>query len=91
MNPKDARGPAATELALLGATHTEVASTVVSDFESRSRTVTIGAGRSLPRNAQLDVVGSATLRVRVTALQRACRRAKRPWSPEVSALALAAL
>ena len=89
VSPRDVRGPSATELALLGATHLEVATTVVADLDSSIGSVFISCAGTVAREAQLDAFGSTILDARVTALQCACRRSKRPWSPQETALALA--
>lgn len=89
VGPRDFRGPAAVELALLGATHLEVAAAVVGDLDGPNATMRIGSGIDVARCGQLDAFSMITFRARMAALQRECRRSKPPWLSQAAPLALA--
>jgi integrase len=81
--PRDHLRPATVELALVGASHMDVARTSVADLHLSEGRVCVGS-----RWAELDPFASATLAARVAACRRVARRDGRAWDPASTALAL---
>ncbi len=84
----DTLRPACVALALAGATHVEVARTVVADADLEAELVRLGCGTRFERTVDLDVVANAALTARVSSLRREWRRRKRSWEPESIPLAM---
>ncbi len=81
--PRDHQRPTTVELALAGASHTEIALTVIADLDLRRDRVRLGS-----RWADLDGFAMVTLTARVAACRRASRRERALWDPGATPLAL---
>lgn len=84
----DTLRPAVVVAALAGASHSEIAALVVDDLEVAGMSLQLGRGTSRLRTVTLDLPSEATLRARVSALQRLHRRSGGGWDPCVVPLAL---
>lgn len=81
--PRDHLRLATVELALVGASHMEIARTRVADLGLSEGRARVGS-----RWAELDPFAAATLAARVAACRRVARHDGRAWDPASTALAL---
>jgi site-specific recombinase XerD len=85
--PSDSLRPATLVLALSGATHFEIASAVVADFEIDELRLHLGSKRSR-RELTLQPRMAALLQSRVHDLRRIWRQRDTPWVPDQAPIAL---
>jgi integrase len=85
LNPRDTLRPACAALALTGATHMEIASTVVADFDSAGGRVCLGRTTMSERVVNLDTATSMALAARIRFVRWAAAAA---WDPDSAPLAM---
>lgn len=83
MFPRDRLRPATIELALAGASHMEVATTVVADVDLAAGRVRFGS-----RSTALEPFAVTTLTARIASCRQKVRRLGQPWEPNSIPVAL---